>query len=275
MIKSIKIADFRAVPHLETSLFGGQLQQGIKLSSKKPNVIVGPNGSGKSAFMEALTLMTFTHDFEESALTGFYVHEDRLWKDIPSWSRDHVFLEGMEVKGDFGPGLFFRPGHIPGNEKSVAASMMCGFFNEARDYGKLVENKSSGEGGRARLEKIKQLLAEPGVVEVQFKDWNYGKEPVDLKSSSYTSHNHWRAEHLKDRARKMTGSPVALMDEPEQSLDAREEMLLWKLIEAADTSKVQVIVVTHSLYPIIHSENFNLIETQKGYIQELKGFLDQ
>jgi predicted ATPase len=61
-----------------------------------------------------------------------------------------------------------------------------------------------------------------------------------------------------------------MMDEPEQSLDAKAEMLLWGQIAKADCDKVQVIVATHSLYPLMHPELFHLIEAVPGYAQEVR-----
>jgi predicted ATPase len=63
------------------------------------------------------------------------------------------------------------------------------------------------------------------------------------------------------------------MDEPEQSLDALAELVLWRQIAAADMSKMQVIVATHSLYPLMHPEKFNIIEAVPGYSESVMQLL--
>jgi len=65
------------------------------------------------------------------------------------------------------------------------------------------------------------------------------------------------------------GRPLLLMDEPEQSLDALAEARLWRTIEAADCDRMQIIVATHSLYPILHPERFHLIEATPGFVESV------
>jgi predicted ATP-dependent endonuclease of OLD family len=59
-----------------------------------------------------------------------------------------------------------------------------------------------------------------------------------------------------------TGMPLVIMDEPEQSLDAVAELQLWIAISNA---KTQVIVATHSLFPFLRPDDFNIIEAVPGY----------
>ena len=144
--------------------------------------------------------------------------------------------------------------------------MMCGYFDEAKAFGHLVENKSSGQQCAALLEKILATLN--GSVEPPAYgsvNWGYAKDPV--ASISQPNRCDYRAQRLVDQACAAKGSDtsIILMDEPEQSLDALAELKLWKAIEKADVSKMQVIVATHSLYPLLHPESFNLIESVSGY----------
>lgn len=69
-----------------------------------------------------------------------------------------------------------------------------------------------------------------------------------------------------------TGKPLVIMDEPERSLDGLQEMKLWKAI--LDSKTTQVIVATHSIFPILHPTLFNLIETENGYIKRLQKALN-
>ena len=70
-----------------------------------------------------------------------------------------------------------------------------------------------------------------------------------------------------------TAVPLILMDEPEQSLDARAEGSLWAAIANADCSTMQIIVATHSLYPMLNKDKFNIIETETGFVAEVRRLL--
>jgi len=62
---------------------------------------------------------------------------------------------------------------------------------------------------------------------------------------------------------------MILMDEPEQSLDVKAEAQLWSSLSKADCAKMQIIVATHSMYPLLHKDNFNLIEAEDGFVDEV------
>jgi predicted ATPase len=63
------------------------------------------------------------------------------------------------------------------------------------------------------------------------------------------------------------------MDEPEQSLDAWASATLWSRIAEADCAKVQIVVATHSWYPILHPEAFNIIEAVPGFLEEVRSLI--
>lgn len=279
MIENIKLApEFSAVPHLAgTSLWQNTKKGGLKLSLTKPNVVVGPNGSGKTALMTLLALQTWTYFTGASMFDDNFVrgHDCDAWWSERTWREDPVFLPGATFKTDNAPAVFYRPGHMPGNDHSVAAAMMCGYFNEARAFGNAVDKKSSGQGCLALLSRLQDALAAPAdAFTVGYVNWSEGKERRELRGKSWVGPWEYRAEVMKARQEAYQGGvPMILMDEPEQSLDARAELALWQAISAADCATRQIVVATHSLYPFLHPERFNIIEAEPGYLAAVQAQL--
>lgn len=249
---------------------------GIQFDVARPNVVVGPNGAGKSALIGALALYSLSHFSWRSSLDRHYLGEDKFWAEGGWWRDMSEFLPGIGCDGDMAPALYYRPGHIPGNDDSVTAAMMCGYFELAKEYGRQTDKRSSGQGCLARLDAIRAFLrgeeGEAKLAEYALDDWRAGRAPK--KMGACGSRYELRAEVLKARAaagaKALAGGarPVVLMDEPEQSLDALAETRLWRELSAcADRCPAQVIIATHSLYPIMRPERFNLIEAVPGYIE--------
>lgn len=149
-------------------------------------------------------------------------------------------MPGITVKSDNAPALYYRPGHVPGNEPTTVHALMCGYPKEARAYEELTENKSHGQQSQHRGEWDDKAYALLKLTEI-------GDSVV----------------------------PLILMDEPEQSLDTKAELNLWNRIVEADCNVMQVIVATHSMYPFLHPERFNLIETEPGYLNSVLALLKE
>jgi predicted ATPase len=275
LISSLAANNFTAVPYLETSSLMQTHQGGLVFSESKPNVLVGPNGAGKSALLTALALQTLTYFTGTSAFDDHYVNgsnAESFWSPSSGWSRNYEYLPGLVCESDIGPALYYRPGHIPGNDHSVVAAMMCGYFEQARAYGQMTKNRSSGQQCQALLSRLQAVLEnwEP-LTGYEFINWRYEEElrPSNELSSSFDH----KAEALKKRYLGAVGKPVLLLDEPEQSLDTKAQLQLWKQIAQADMDRLQVIVATHSSYPLMHPERFNIIEAVPGYAAEVKSLL--
>lgn len=282
MIKTLKAENFKAIPYLETSALMSSHPDGVKFSLTKPNVIVGPNGAGKTALMTSLSMLTLSHFTSGSALDDNYVldGDSKDWwaerTEEKTWKRFWDYLPGLQVITDDGPAYFYRPAHMPGNEVGITHAMMLGYMDEARAYGKMTEKKSSGQQSTALLAKIVDCLDGSAVVPRHGSvHWRYGSVPKDLgrgHAADYDKQANALLERFNAVAKDAT--PVILMDEPEQSLDALAELQLWKRIEAVDVSDLQVIVATHSLYPLMHPAAFNIIEAAPGYAAEVMGLLE-
>lgn len=284
MFTQIKIENFKGVPYLQTSDLVKHKNGTIKLSTKKPNILVGPNGSGKSALLTALAIKTMSFftgisQLDPKMTKTMHEHED-WWSTANSWPKEWEFLQGLTTKGDGAPASYYRPAHIPGNGESIAYSMMTGYFDEARAHGKLIDDKSSGQQCAALLKRLVDLLDGTRPLPQTFgfhKDWDKGAL-ARQKKTAWSSPMPWDCkgavlEAMADAAAENPGIPLVMMDEPEQSLDAKSEIGLWKSIRNADCTKMQLIIATHSMHPFMHPQAFNMIESVPGYIEEVQSLL--
>lgn len=281
MISSVQLLDtFAALPYLATSQLWrhNSTKKGLKFSIDKPNVIVGPNGAGKTALLTLLSLQTLSHFTGESALDDNFTRglDCDAWWSERTWRNDPEFLPGAKFVTDNAPAAFYRPGHISGNDKCITSAMMSGYFNEAKTYAQAVEAKSSGQGCQALLERLIAALAGAEAPrQYHRKNWSGGKEPVDLAGKGWCGPWDYRAEVLKARVAAVPPNavPLILLDEPEQSLDTKAELNLWRAIETADCTTRQIVVATHSLYPFLKPKSFNLIEATPGYVASVRADL--
>lgn len=271
MIRQLSVRGFTAVPYLEGSRLMQSHPSGITFAQDKPTVLVGPNGSGKSALLTTLAIRHLAYFTGESTFDRHYVDDfgdsKAWWTCTHAWRRDYRFLQGLTCDTDNGPVLYYRPRHVPGNEASGTHALMMGYATEARAYMSATDRRSSGEGNRARLERTLSVLQ--GAIGLSYaqRDWRYGFEARDLSlRREWIGEDTYKAEVLKELYSTQSPLNTVLLDEPEQSLDAVEDIKLWKSIE---TSSAQVIVATHSLYPLLHADRFQMIETVPGYVERV------
>lgn len=274
MITFLSAKDFSAVPWLETSQLMLNHPKGIKFSVDKPNVIVGPNGAGKSALLMALSLRTLTYYTDESCFDSKYPSGlygmDKFFTETDRWKYEFEFLKGLTTETDWAPAMFYRPNRIPGNRNSIAESMMCGHFEEAKAFARLTEHKSSGQKSIAVMARLLNILSgaeRPTYVGGIRRD----KKVIDR--TIYTGNGDTVANAFIDAYKDASdeGLPLVIMDEPEQSLDALAELQLWRAIENA---KTQVIVATHSIYPFLRPDKFNIIEAVPDYCTVVQSALN-
>lgn len=274
MIRSIKAKDFKAVPYLEQSLIMSTNNHVVEFSDEKVNVIVGPNGSGKSALLNALSLYTL------SSLTGkSLLHDDYTCMFSDFWTRKYntygecYFLTGLDVDSDIPAAMYYRPNHVPGNRDFVAEALMCGYSSEAKEFSQKTKNKSSGQQCSALLSKMIDVISGVSTVPDYTKSSSFRFDPERASNKAYADMNA-KEMVLFDKyetKRDKNAKPVILMDEPEQSLDALSELKLWNKIGENDCGRQQIIVATHSLYPILNKDKFNIIESSPGYVSEVLG----
>lgn len=260
------------VPYLPTSQLMKCHPAGITFSTDKPNVIVGPNGAGKSALLKALAIQSLSWLTGISGINDGYsdkLSRMTLWTE-KTWGKKYEFMAGITIDSDDGPVAFFRPNAIPGDENDLTHALMCGYSAEARKVGKLTECKSSGEANRAMQQDIMSILAGNSVPKWTSANWTKPWQKLsEMRGHVYA----WdfAKDSMLNRVAAVSKDaiPVVMLDEPEQALDARAELHLWKAIAAADMRSLQVIVATHSLYPILNREQFHIIECEPGYVESV------
>jgi predicted ATPase len=270
MIRRLSLESFAGVPHLTGSILMHHHGQALTFSPGRPNVVVGPNGSGKSALLSALAIRFLSYFSAQSTLDPRYVdggsESSRWWTGRERWRREYAFLAGFNCDTDNAPAVYYRPRHVPGNEASSTHALMMGYHDEARGYQAATEKRSSGEANRACLEAALEVLFGARTPAVGQREWRYGREARDLPAErGWVGESDYKAEVLKTLFRSPGNVPLVLLDEPEQSLDALDEAKLWRQIEQG--RRAQAIVATHSLYPLLHRDRFELIETVPGYAE--------
>lgn len=282
MLKTLRVRGFAAVPYLEESALMRSRGGALAFSLERPNVVVGPNGSGKSALITALAIRYLTYFSDRSAFDRKYLLDvdARTW-----WSRggphgeEFVWLAGLECETDNAPALYYRPGHVPGNEPTVADAMMGVYWEQAKAYAKLVERKSAGEQNQALLDSLLRALDGHDLpAQYAYTNWEFGSSPADARRRHDLEDppDMMRKARALEAALRLSpgGIPLILMDEPEQSLDALAEARIWAHVARADCRRIQIIIATHSLYPMMHRDRFHVIETEQGYVDEVLGLLD-
>jgi predicted ATPase len=277
MLTELRVNDFTAIPYLEASTLMRTHGKELTFSRAQPNVVVGPNGSGKSALLNTLAVRFLTYFSSQSTLDRRYVLDvdARAW-----WTRKvsrhdkYVWLKGLICKTDNAPALYYRPGHVPGNEPTIADAMMSVYWEPAQEYAKLVDRKSSGEQNQAVLGKLLEALEGKNLpAEYAQMNWEFGAESTGASAPhafGEIADLYEKAEVLKAMYRPAANAvSLILMDEPEQSLDTMAEAQLWSCISKVDCQKMQIIVATHSLYPLLHKNKFHIIESQNGYVKDV------
>lgn len=268
MIKSISVLNFKPIPYLETSSLMSAHNGKVEFSTEKVNVIVGPNGAGKSALIFSLAHLLMAYPTGVSAFDDYYIRwADEFWNKEKWYSE--TFMTGITFEGDLSPALFYKPNHIPGDETSLTHSMMTGYSKQSREWSDKTRKKSSGQKSIAMLDRVFYALDGSMVIDkFEFINWGYSKEVLEQNDRN-RSHLDTRSQIVLKQYSEISNFPVILMDEPEQSLDALNEFKLWQAISSTDLTNKQVIVASHSLYPFMHLDKFNLIEAVPGYIDSV------
>lgn len=146
--------------------------------------------------------------------------------------------------------------------------MMVGYHHEARAHAALTENKSSGQKCISVLEDLSQAIAAGAPGRRPFINWDYSKKTIQQQGQYPLSAYEHKINLLFERHAKEADGLILLLDEPEQSLDALAEANMWESVLGSEHA--QVIAATHSIYPLMHADRFNLIEATPGYIDQVR-----
>lgn len=241
-------------PKIQTTLLSKE-SNNVSFSEDKINVIIGPNGSGKSTLIKDLATRFFCLDRGYTSLDRD-ISERRYYhcfkKKWETWG-DYIFMEDPKVFTSNCAAVYWHPGFKFGGWDMDTAAMMCGYSEEVRIRDKQIRNKSSGQGIYNQLDYIFEVLEGERELTVNIPEkpsFTEYKEKLEAITPLFT-----------DCHKNKT---IVLLDEPEQSLDAFKEVYFWDRLLDVNTDNVQVIIATHSIYPLINPKfegKLNIIET--------------
>jgi hypothetical protein len=172
-------------------------------------------------------------------------------------------MSGIKIDSAQCVATYWEPSMKYGGWDMDTAAMMCGYGNETKLRREHTRKKSSGQGIHNQLNYIFDVL--------------HGKRQVELHENI----DYYLKEFQKDKLDATVplfkqwneNKTVVLLDEPEQSLDMSKEMEFWDKLLDVDTEDIQVVIATHSLYPLISPKfknKFNYIEGVPGYKQTIE-----
>lgn len=235
----------------------------VSFSSDKVNVLIGPNGSGKSTLLRHLAVRYLCLDRGYTSIDRGL--SDRTYEDYFSQKTRYdksTFMPGIEVDSAQCVAAYWAPGMKYGGWDMDTAAMMCGYGKEVKLRQVHTKHKSSGQGIHNQLSDIFDVLHGKRKVELRENiDWHLKEYQKDKLDAAVPLFKNWDKNKT-----------IVLLDEPEQSLDMSKEMEFWDKLLDVNTCDVQVMVATHSLYPLISpkfKDKFNYIEGTPDYKQSI------
>jgi predicted ATPase len=249
-------------PQIQTDLLTTHANK-VTFSSDKVNVLIGSNGSGKSTLLRHLAIRFLCLDRGYTSIDRSLC--DRAYEkhfSEKTWYDKSTFMPGITVDSAQCVAAYWAPGMKYGGWDMDTAAMMCGYGKEAKLRWEHTEKKSSGQGIHNQLSDIFDVLHSKRKVELRENIDYYLKEfQKDKLDATVPLFKEWNKNKT-----------IVLLDEPEQSLDMSKEMEFWDKLLDVNTGEIQVIVATHSLYPLISPKfkgKFNYIEGTPDYKQSI------
>jgi hypothetical protein len=235
----------------------------IPLSTDKVNILVGPSGSGKSSFLTLLAAYSFClmhssscpNVSENCSEMSKYAGRD----PSNSYSFEEVFLRGISVEGTIGNAVYYRPGYMYGLEPDIAHAMCMGYSSLSHALPPLYKY-SAGEYAKYWLSELPEKV----------------KRSMSPREVPKHAHESKRVHASVKRWNKLfdpTQKSLILLDEPETSLDAKQQLALWHSMLEFQSQGHQVVVATHQFLPFLNHPSFNVIDIEPGYAHEAASLL--
>lgn len=236
----------------------------ISFCQDKINVVIGPNGSGKSTLLKDLAARYMAFDRGVTCLDTAILNRDiykRLFTKKEGWYRSETFMRDIDVVSANCAACYWSPNFNFGGWEMLSAALMSGYYNEAKLRYRHTREKSSGEGIKNQLDHVMEIALTGQRIRVDIPEKPFGEllnERLRLLKPLF-----------KDTDKNKT---IVLLDEPEQSLDILNEMKFWDDLLKVNLDDVQLIVATHSMYPLVSpkfKDKLNCIEAVAGYSQSV------
>lgn len=208
------------------------------------NAIYGPNGSGKSTILSVLAKTLCCHQGGRQVVTGHAISDLRSYE---GWN------DGIKIDHDGSPTMYFDPGAAVGLIGGMAGfdyDFICEGGDNATFKG------SSGQTTARRMWSTLHSMIDNTFPEIK---WKVDKDEYIQKILSGTGPRE---------------CPTVLLDEPSRSLDLWSELGFWRIVDKAVAAGIQVIVVTHSVFPLNRGSSVNYIETVDEYISHTRADLE-
>lgn len=231
------------------------------------NIIIGSNGTGKSTLINILAHLFFAY---ENGYTSFIGLED-----FPTLFKDYFNSEMVNDKVvHSGHPILFDNQYIPKFNKRPEAykpMQVAELLNDSFEKA----SKSSGEKqqydwGTIFVNRHKLNSFENDCIEFYHK-------ANDVYKECFKKYFDWFTDGTDTTT--CSDAVTILLDEPTAFLDIKNKFEYWENIMKVVDGGYQVIISTHDLIPFIDKSMLdvidNIIETEKGYYQEVLSLINK
>lgn len=216
------------------------------------NILWGPNGCGKSTVIRSLARMLHCEQ------GGVQVVTHTSSREVSSSGE---FLGGVLPEHDGGRAVFFDPSDTVG---LIGGSFDWDFGMEGMQNAMFKGSHGETTMWRGNVAFGLAMGKEPPALV-----WKEREPEPEEATSGFSEHqlSYWRLmRRIQEVLGDGSGRPVFLLDEPDKSLDARNQHVLWKNVAIASKRwGFQVIASSHSVFAL-GLPGANYIELVPGHM---------
>lgn len=211
------------------------------------NLIVGPNGSGKSTLIKSLAKLLFCYEHGYSVFVGL-----SDFGKFFSFTEDIDFSDRMTHNNE--PALYNnRYDDHEINSFEAKASLQSFLAQSRSSFGEL-----QGYEFNAMIENFEKLKSFKEMAKIFKRKCN------DTYKQRCDSYMKWLEIGYKKDCKKLT----FLLDEPTSNLDISNRIQYWEVIDKLKNHGYQIIIAAHDITPFLKKMDYNLIETEDGYVDK-------
>lgn len=227
------------------------------------NCLVGPNGSGKSTILRTLARMLHCEQSGRQVVTEGSIRE---LMSLGLGGGSNGVLDGAELVHDQGPVGYVDPSMLPGLIGGGA-----GFDDDFIELGLQSLGTRKLSSGQQGLHRLNSVLSDPPTA----VKWKIDKDRVNDTWGRVCEY----AETVvgPNKAAPKAGGKyppcTLLFDEPERSLDIKNQIQFWKSVDTILTGGHQIIIATHSTLAL--SRKATWIELEPKYVEQCRKLMEQ